>query len=129
MKSTTTYEMKLEIARDFNITDLQTQEELIISPKTTTLDIKHFVEGRANQITFLCLDGSVNNYLTTDMMNRRKFVLDNAKKLVCTRNKTFHEIVKESGVVLKTTSCKICEGGGWHSQGVRYEYKDTYVEF
>lgn len=37
-------------------------------------------------------------------------------------------IADEAGIQLKSSKCKVCEGGGWYSHGTRYEYKDTYCE-
>lgn len=45
------------------------------------------------------------------------------------RPKGLEEIIKETGLQLKSKKCRICEGGGWHSQGTRVFYKDIYCEF
>jgi hypothetical protein len=45
-----------------------------------------------------------------------------------TRPKNLNQITEETGVVLKSKSCKICEGGGWHSKGTEYFYKDISCE-
>ncbi len=45
-----------------------------------------------------------------------------------TRPKNLNQIIEETGVVLKSKSCKICEGGGWYSQGTKYFYKEISCE-
>ena len=42
--------------------------------------------------------------------------------------KSLLEVIKEANVGVKTSKCKISEGGGWYSQGLRYTYKDFYCE-
>ena len=42
--------------------------------------------------------------------------------------KTLDQILKEIPITLKTESCKICEGGGWYTNGIKYYYKDIYCE-
>lgn len=42
--------------------------------------------------------------------------------------KTLDQILKEIPITLKSESCKICEGGGWYSNGTRYFYKDVYCK-
>lgn len=44
------------------------------------------------------------------------------------RPKGLEQILKETGVNLKSKKCRICEGGGWYSQGRRYFYKDISCE-
>lgn len=45
-----------------------------------------------------------------------------------TRPKGLNQIIEETGVKLKSKSCKICEGGGWYSKGTEYFYKDITCE-
>ena len=45
-----------------------------------------------------------------------------------TRPKRLKQILKETGINLKSEKCNIYEGGGWYSQGTRYFYKDIYCE-
>jgi len=42
--------------------------------------------------------------------------------------KTLTEIIKETGINLKSEGCNISEGGGWYSKGTRYYYKEFYIE-
>jgi hypothetical protein len=42
--------------------------------------------------------------------------------------KNLDEILKEINLTLKSEPCRICEGGGWYSQGTRWFYKDIYCE-
>lgn len=42
--------------------------------------------------------------------------------------KNLDKIMKEANLTLKSEPCKICEGGGWSSQGTRWFYKDMYCE-
>jgi hypothetical protein len=48
--------------------------------------------------------------------------------LYVTRPKNLNQIIKETGVVLKSQYCKIYEGGGWYSYGTKYFYKDISCE-
>jgi len=40
------------------------------------------------------------------------------------RLKNLDEICKEANIELESKKCRICEGGGWTSQGCQYFYKD-----
>jgi len=44
------------------------------------------------------------------------------------RHKNLSEVLQETGAEVKKTPCKVCEGGGWYTNGTRYEYKDIYCE-
>ncbi|WPO89903.1 hypothetical protein [Chryseobacterium sp. HR92] len=44
------------------------------------------------------------------------------------RSKGLNEIINETGALVKTEICKICEGGGWYSWGTKYTYGDVYCE-
>lgn len=44
------------------------------------------------------------------------------------RPKSLNDILSEANITLKSQRCKICEGGGWYSNGTRYFYKDLECE-
>ena len=44
------------------------------------------------------------------------------------RSKGLEQIIQETGIKLKSEKCRICEGGGWYSNGTKYFYKDIYCE-
>ena len=44
------------------------------------------------------------------------------------RSKGLEKIIQETGIKLKSEKCRICEGGGWYSNGTKYFYKDIYCE-
>lgn len=39
------------------------------------------------------------------------------------------DVIKESGLKLKTEPCRICEGGGWYRNGTKIFYKDISCEY
>jgi len=82
---------------------------------------------------------STNNSIIVDVNgNEHPYMLSqtirNEEKLIhfdyiyVIHQKGLEQILKEIGIKLKWEKCKICEGGGWHSQGIRYFYKDVYCE-
>ena len=44
------------------------------------------------------------------------------------RAKDLDQIIKETGIKIKSEKCRISEGGGWYSNGTRYFYKEIYCE-
>lgn len=60
-------------------------------------------------------------------MQRHIHTIDSyIKSMQC---KSINEIITELNLDLKPVKCKICEGGGWYSDGVCYTYKNYYSEF
>jgi hypothetical protein len=44
------------------------------------------------------------------------------------RAKQLEQVLEETGLKLESKPCKICEGGGWYSKGIKYFYKDITCE-
>jgi hypothetical protein len=71
------------------------------------------------------VDNQANEYpymLSQTIRNEEKLI--DFDYIYIIRAKPLEQIVEETGVILKSEHCKICEGGGWYSQGTRYFYKD-----
>lgn len=75
------------------------------------------------------VDNQENEYpymLSQTIRNEEKLI--DFDYIYVTRPKDLKQIIEETGIVLKSQSCKICEGGGWYSQGTKYFYKDISCE-
>lgn len=59
---------------------------------------------------------------------RNEEALKNATELRRIGAKGLDEIIKEARIELKSENCRLCEGGGWHSAGTRYVYKNYCIE-
>lgn len=44
------------------------------------------------------------------------------------RYKSLAQLCKEANIELKQEECRICEGGGWTSKGIRYYYGNLICE-
>jgi hypothetical protein len=44
------------------------------------------------------------------------------------RVKPIDQLEKEAQITISRKKCRICEGGGWTSEGTRFTYKDIYCE-
>jgi len=64
--------------------------------------------------------------LNPSMRNNEK--LSDFDYIYVIRHKDLFQICEETGVKLKSKKCRICEGGGWTSQGTKYFYKDISCE-
>ena len=75
------------------------------------------------------VDANGNEYpymLNQSMRNEEKLV--DFDHIYFIRPKNLNQILNETGIKLRSEKCKICEGGGWYSQGTRYFYKDISCE-
>lgn len=113
-----------QIAEDFN-TSLE--KEYTLNLPNIKGKIKGFTASVASRVRIF--DGIEEHpyMLSKHLRNEDKF--KQGVELRYLGEKGFDEIIKESGIQLKSSPCKICEGGGWSSQGTRYYYKETYCEF
>ena len=66
--------------------------------------------------------------MLNNMNLRNEEALANGKFLIKPGYRSLHEVIKLSGVQLKSQSVKICESGGWYSRGYRYFYGDFYCD-
>lgn len=73
------------------------------------------------------VDGNEHPYMINQTIRNEEKLID-FDYIYVTRTKSLGQILYETGVKLKSEKCKICEGGGWYSEGTRYFYKDIYCE-
>jgi len=77
----------------------------------------------------IIVDKKGNEYpymLSRTVRNEEKLIDFNY--IYVTRPKSLNQIIKETNVALKSEPCRICEGGGWYSQGRKYFYKEISCE-
>lgn len=122
MKNISSYDLIAEIAKDFSIS---IEKEFTLSLPNSAANIKGFVRGIAARTRIF--DGETEHPFMLNGM-RNNDVLNKGVELRFLGRKSLDEIIKESGATVKTENCRICEGGGWTSQGTRYIYKDIYCE-
>ena len=72
-------------------------------------------------------DGTEVPYMI-DYNNRNNAELRDFDHIYVIRPKSLIEILDEAEIELKAEPCRICEGGGWSSQGVRLYYHKFYCE-
>lgn len=117
------YQFIKRIADDFNVP--LTKEYTLKMPAPIKC-IKDFVRSRAANVR--CFDGISELPFMKDNQQRNTCAIVKSKELRVTDNKTLEYLIKETGVKLHTKKVRICEGGGWHSEGTRFIYKDFYWE-
>ena len=112
------------IAKDFNI-EIQYKEKSY----SKHFEIKNGKKKIYGRYSSVIVDKQGNEFpYMLDRNKRNEEKLVDFDYLYSIEYKTLEEIIKESGVKLKTEPCKVCEGGGWYSQGTRTHYKDYYCE-
>ena len=67
--------------------------------------------------------GNEHSYMINQNVRNEEKLID-FDYIYITRTKTLKQIIEETGVVLSSTPCRICEGDGWYSQGTEYFYKE-----
>jgi hypothetical protein len=77
--------------------------------------------------TIVDKQGNEYPYMISQTVRNEEKLID-FDYIYITRPKNLTQIIEETGVVLKSKSCKICEGGGWYSQGTKYFYKEISCE-
>ena len=123
MKQVTVYEFMLEIAKDFSI-DIN-KEFTIRLPKDKKA-IKSFTSSLADMVRIF--DGEKEHRYMINACKRNDEALQKGIELRYSGTKSLSEVIKESGVELKVKKCKVCEGGGWYSEGFQYFHKEVYCE-
>ena len=66
-------------------------------------------------------------YMLSNYVRNEEKLLDFVY-IYCMRYKSLIDILQELNLVLKSEPCKICEGVGWYTNGIKYYYKDIYCE-
>ena len=126
MKQVTYYEMTKQIAADYG---------LELNQKIETPVSKFPIKNGKPKIYATCdaviigSDGSEHPYMLRQfpgIRNDEKLV--GAKYIYVMRPKNLQDLCKEAGIELKSSPCRVCEGGGWYSNGHAYYYKETYCE-
>jgi hypothetical protein len=112
------------ICFDFGISQ---EKEYTLRLPTDKKTFKQWTRGWAHGARIF--DGSKEHPYMIDRNTRNEKQLETATELRYLGFKTFSQIVKESGVKLQREKCRICEGGGWHSEGTKYTYKNISCEF
>jgi len=119
------YDFIKRICEDFN---LEIDMEYVLPLPADKKFIKGFTTSRAGDIRIF--DGELEHPYMMDkhscQRNDKAFAI--GKELRYKGTKSMADIINESGVKLETKKCRICEGGGWSSEGTRYIYKDIYCE-
>jgi hypothetical protein len=120
----TYYQFCKKIADDFNI---ELNQKYIT--KLKQFPIKNGKRKIKSFHDAIIVDVNGNEYpymLGQCIRNEEKLI--NFDYIYIIRQKGLEQILKEIGINLKWEKCKICEGGGWYSQGIRYFYKDISCE-
>lgn len=87
--------------------------------------VRNFTSSVAKEVRIF--DGKIEHpYMLGEQRNEKAFA--NGVELRVFTNKNLMEIIEEGGVILRKIKCKICDGGGWYHEGLRYFYKNYYVE-
>lgn len=112
------------ICKDYNISD---KVDIVLqNPLLDNKRLKKFTQGIADSVRIF--DGEKEHPYMLEYNKRNEEVIKKATELRYLRTKTLSEVIKETGVKLKTKAVQISEGGGWYSKGRRYEYKGIYIE-
>ncbi|MDP9954722.1 hypothetical protein J2X97_000359 [Epilithonimonas hungarica] len=124
MKEVLTHEFIQRIASDFGVNSEYKDKRYI--DDFPIVNGKRKINSSSHSII---VDNEGNEFPYMKMINQRNDEkLQDFNYIYLIRTKSISEIVTETGVELKTQKCKICEGGGWHTNGTRYIYKDIYCE-
>lgn len=73
------------------------------------------------------VDGNEYPYMLNQSMRNEEKLVD-FDYIYFIRPKSLKQILDETGLNLKSEKCRICEGGGWYSNGTRYFYKNIFCE-
>lgn len=119
------YEFKQQIIKDYNL--IPDKKHITRYNQFPMKNGKRKINSSQGAI-IVDKDGNEYPYmLTNNQRNEEK--LKDFDHIYFMQHKTLDEIIKEAGITLKTEPCRICEGGGWYSNGNRYYYKDLTCEF
>ena len=120
----TYYQFCKTIADDFKI-ELNQKNKT----KLSQFPIKNNKRKIKSSYDAIIVDNKGNEYpymLSQTIRNEQK--LADFDYIYVIRPKSLEQIVKETGINLRSEECKICEGGGWYSKGVRYFYKGIFCQ-
>jgi len=120
----TYYQFCKTIAEDFNIE--LTQKNKV---KLTQFPIKNGKRKINFSYDGIIVDKDGNEYpymLTQTIRNEEKLI--DFDYIYNTIPKSLAQIVNETGVKLKSKPCKICEGNGWYTHGIKYSYNEIHCE-
>lgn len=123
MKHVKCYDFLIRIANDFNVSPFM---EYTLKLSAEKHKIKNFTRGIAAQVRIF--DGRAENPYMISGTQRDDFSLAKGTELRWTGLKPLGKLIHETGAVVKGEKCRICEGGGWTSEGMRYSYGDIYCE-
>lgn len=123
MKQLTCLKFVEMIAKDF---ELNPKKETVLQMPSDKLARKRFVRGVAHEVRIF--DGKQEHPYMIGCEKRNEEAFSKAVELRYLAWKNIEEILGESGAQVKITKCKICEGGGWFTEGKRYIYKNFYME-
>ena len=110
-----------EIAKDFKLT---VEQEYIL--KLPSDNIKSFTQSVAKDVRIFDGENEYPYMLSNNIRNNEQ--MKNAIELRRLGTKSLEQIIKEANISLITEKCKICEGGGWYSSGIKYIYKNIYCK-
>ncbi len=111
------------IAEDFNVSTFM---EYTLKLPADKREIKNFTRGVAHQVRIF--DGKTENDYMISQSVRDDFSLAKGTELRWTGLKPLGKLIHETGAEVIGEKCRICEGGGWTSEGMRYTYGDIYCE-
>lgn len=123
MKEITSYEFITTICNNYNIES--TKKIKTYKNQFPIKNGKIRISARYDSI-IVDNDGNEYPYMINNSRNNDKLV--NFDHIYTIVSKSINDIIEETGVVIKTSKAKICESGGWYSNGTRYTYKDIYCE-
>ena len=118
------YDFCKRIATDYNIELLE--KKITYSKHVPIKNGKKKIKG--TQHSFI-VDHNGNKFpymLSQYIRNDEK--LENYDYIYHLGQKSLDTITSEAGIKLQYKKCKICEGGGWYSNGFEYTYKNITCE-
>lgn len=120
----TLFEFLSRIAKDFNL-ELRRKHETPFN-RYPSVNGKKKIKAPYDAI-IIDLDGAEHPYmLESGTRNNEKLI--EFDRIYIIRTKDLWALSEEAGIKIHSANCKISEGGGWSSNGVRYFYKDIYCE-
>ena len=123
MEQVTYIQFLKRICKDFN---LELETEYVLPLPATKKQIKQFTTSRAKDVRIF--DGKCEHPYMISENQRNSKTLTNGVQLRYKGYKPLGLLTTEANIQLNTKSCKICEGGGWYSNGTQYSYEDIYIE-
>ena len=113
------------IAQDFGISFIQKHKMYFRDFPIKNGKIK--IKAPADSIIVNLDKGEEYPYMLSEKLRNEDKLL-NFDYIYFIRAKPLEQILKEAHITLQYEPCKICEGGGWYRDGVRYFYRTFYCE-